>query len=64
MTSLSPSASSLSSSDDMAGCGSSSLTGQRTSPTNSLASDHGSAGSDMKLHCTVCAETFRSPKVP
>lgn len=63
MTSLSPSTSSLSSSDDMAGCGSSSLTGQRTSPTNSLASDHGSGGGDMKLHCTICAETFRSPKV-
>ncbi|XP_055340070.1 brain tumor protein-like [Paramacrobiotus metropolitanus] len=59
MTSLSPSGSSLSS-DDMA----SSLTGgQRTSPTNSLTSDASNLAPEVKLHCTICSETFRSPKV-
>lgn len=55
----SPSASSLSS-DDMA----SSLTGsQRTSPTSSLNSDASNVIPEMKLHCTICSETFRNPKV-
>ncbi|OWA52677.1 B-box type zinc finger protein ncl-1 [Hypsibius exemplaris] len=77
MTSLSPSASSISS-DDLASSGSgnhhhhgvgihSDVTGRggpRTSPTNSLNSDTSSAAAaEMKLHCGICAETLRCPKV-